>query len=169
MQSLGNAVLTFQLASSMSTTVCATCGEPAFLKCSRCLQVCYCSSACQKRQWPVHKTVSKKLQPPKPAASPPKPAVPRKTRFTLEERQARRQVARETTVKDCAMCTRTTASEGVMKVRLCKICRSVLYCSKRCQRKHWKVTLQKHNHRALSRVNLGTLQSTAFNVQTAVL
>ena len=39
----------------MSTSLCASCGEPASLSCSRCKLVIYCNVHCQARDWPTHK------------------------------------------------------------------------------------------------------------------
>ncbi|RHZ02499.1 hypothetical protein DYB35_000048 [Aphanomyces astaci] len=41
----------------LNTTVCGSCGaQGKWKKCARCNAMAYCSQACQKRHWPVHKT-----------------------------------------------------------------------------------------------------------------
>lgn len=39
-----------------TTLVCMKCKSLATNYCSRCLQACYCSAACQRVHWPVHKS-----------------------------------------------------------------------------------------------------------------
>ena len=58
--------------------VCAACGATPrkLLRCSRCKQVWYCSTACQKRHWKQHKPGCGKPPPPPPAPAPAPPAPP---------------------------------------------------------------------------------------------
>ena len=37
------------------TGVCAVCSSPATQRCAGCYSVAYCSPACQKQDWPLHK------------------------------------------------------------------------------------------------------------------
>ena len=41
--------------------VCAVCKGPASLLCARCRKVAYCSTECQKADWPSHKAICKSL------------------------------------------------------------------------------------------------------------
>ena len=46
----------------MSTQIdymCAGCGEPATLRCVRCLGAFYCGKECQKKMWREHKVLCK--------------------------------------------------------------------------------------------------------------
>ena len=36
---------------------CAHCTRPGTKRCSRCKKVWYCSQACQRKQWPLHKEI----------------------------------------------------------------------------------------------------------------
>lgn len=39
--------------------ICSVCSTPSSLQCSRCLRAQYCSIACQKKDWKVHKEICK--------------------------------------------------------------------------------------------------------------
>jgi hypothetical protein len=41
---------------------CSVCGHQSSLRCSRCLGALYCSVACQKQDWKVHKVICKKAE-----------------------------------------------------------------------------------------------------------
>ena len=94
---------------------CAACGAAANLKrCSRCEKAWYCSRACQTSDWRDHK----------------------KGCYTKEERKLRKQVAKDTTVKACAVCSKTRITTG-KKLLSCAGCMGVRYCSEACQLKDW--------------------------------
>ena len=42
------------------TKICSHCGQPGFLRCSRCNIERYCSKECQKLRWKIHKLYCKK-------------------------------------------------------------------------------------------------------------
>ena len=101
-----------------SCRVCAavvgTGGVARLLHCGRCQSEPYCSTRCQRKDWPTHKLVC----------------------FTSEEKKQRRAIKQQTTVKDCAVCSKTTASTGA-KLKSCALCRGVRYCSSECQKADW--------------------------------
>ena len=41
---------------------CASCGEPAALRCVRCLGSFYCGKECQKKMWREHKVLCKEAE-----------------------------------------------------------------------------------------------------------
>jgi TPR repeat protein len=41
---------------------CASCGEPAALRCVRCLGAFYCGKECQKKMWREHKVLCKEAE-----------------------------------------------------------------------------------------------------------
>lgn len=45
----------------MAPTICAICKEPANAKCTRCRSAVYCSRACQKIDFPLHKLLCSKI------------------------------------------------------------------------------------------------------------
>ena len=47
---------TSERAASSSEKLCARCGEPSKLRCTRCKEVNYCGKACQREHWKEHKS-----------------------------------------------------------------------------------------------------------------
>jgi hypothetical protein len=96
---------------------CAVCSKALEkpLRCGRCGAVCYCSAHCQREHWRSggHKQAC----------------------FTKEERRERKAVKKQSTVKACALGSKSAASGCEMKS--CGRCRGVYYCSTDCQRWHW--------------------------------
>ena len=99
-------------------SVCAategTRGVTKLLQCGRCQSRPYCSSECQRQDWSAHK----------------------KRCFTAEEKEQRRAIRKQTTVKDCTTCSKTAASAGA-ELKSCAGCRGVRYCSLECQKADW--------------------------------
>ena len=100
----------------MSDSVCSMCSTAISsqpLHCGRCHAQPYCSKQCQVQHWPSHK----------------------KACFTPKETKVMKQVARETTMKECATCKKT--EKRCEKLDICLRCLTVRYCSKACQKKDW--------------------------------
>ena len=89
---------------------CNTCDGNANLFCTQCRSVHYCDKDCQRKDWRNHKLVCKTIVPvPLDAAN----KIPLQTH--------------------CSWCF-----EELGEILECIGCRSIRYCSKKCQLKHWK-------------------------------
>ncbi|KAK7483859.1 hypothetical protein BaRGS_00024876 [Batillaria attramentaria] len=89
---------------------CAQCSSKSssLRRCTRCLEVRYCSSQCQRQHWPIHKSTCRR----------PKPTDDTQANFA--------------TAKRCACCESSDSN-----LRRCTGCLAVWYCSKTCQTQHW--------------------------------
>lgn len=99
--------------------VCSNCqaegtDEQKLSACARCQGARYCSKECQRSHWRMHK-----------------PSC-----FSKAEASARKDVYKETRVKNCVFCQKSELSTGT-KLRECSVCESVRYCSKECQKQDW--------------------------------
>ena len=93
-------------------TGCAAkdCLKTGLTSCAACTSVKYCSAECQKAHWKSHKAYCKK------------------------------QIAAAEAKAAEAKATKKCAANGCLKkgASACSACRSVSYCSKECQKAHWK-------------------------------
>ena len=80
--------------------------EKKLLTCARCRKTNYCNRQCQAKHWPEHKSGC----------------------FSKNERQARRDIVKQTTTKSCNVCEKTAKSTG-SKLLSCSSCFGVRYCS----------------------------------------
>ncbi|KAM8781754.1 tudor domain-containing protein 1 [Rhynchonycteris naso] len=60
--SISDSALFSSLRPPVRSTTCHRCGLFGSLRCSRCKQTYYCSTACQRRDWSAHSTVCKPVQ-----------------------------------------------------------------------------------------------------------
>lgn len=97
-----------------STVKCTYCGKTVTVvkKCAQCGEVQYCNKECQAKDWPEHKLRCKK---------------------NAKCDSAKKLSQVEGVEMSCAYCG--TFSQKLLK---CGKCRTVEYCGKECQKKHWK-------------------------------
>ena len=89
-------------------------GVTKLLVCSKCGVQKYCSKECQRTAWSIHKPNC----------------------LSISEKKTLKQVKKETTVKACSFCSKTSRSTGE-ELKSCGVCREVYYCSHECQQQDW--------------------------------
>lgn len=112
---------------------CSYCGKLSFTtkKCGNCKMENYCSKSCQASHWVSHKTKCHKR--------------------TYSAEQSRKGTSY--TLSQCAYC-----NNEMKDLKKCSQCKSVGYCSKTCQEKHWS------EHKEICQ-NKKTLHSNESTVQ----
>jgi ankyrin repeat protein len=130
-------------AAAASGEVCALCATTLSatkrLRCGRCLAVCYCSQACQRRDWKGdHKQTCK--APSVVASTPAAAAEDDKSKQNEQTRDVPVAAAAVAKKKQkeyrCAQCDTTMKKIQSQK---CSVCRTTSYCSRECQVAHWQV------------------------------
>jgi len=100
-----------------STMHCSSCDKPATHRCGGCISYYYCSTDCQKSDWPTHKSICKKHQ-------------SEKNKF--EDKVESYMDTTLSKIKNCSNCAKVLNDSII----LCTSCKTVGYCSILCQNSH---------------------------------